>query len=69
VEPSEDLFARHGDVVSRMDEAAVAKLKGHHDQGRVQDILSEMSSKIADIRNPSAFVVRALSDPSRAAGF
>jgi len=63
-DPSDPLV-KYGDLVDRMDEAAVAKLEGHPDKSRVRDILAEMAAKIEDIRNPSAFVVRALNDPGR----
>uniref|UniRef100_A0A7S4Q4P5 Uncharacterized protein n=1 Tax=Alexandrium monilatum TaxID=311494 RepID=A0A7S4Q4P5_9DINO len=62
---SDDPFMKYSHLVSRMDEAAVNRLKGHHDQSRVRDILAEMAAKANDIRNPSAFVMRALNDPKQ----
>jgi len=60
VSSSMNLFEAYPDLMQRMDEAAVSKLLGHPDQNRVMDILAEMEAKQTDIRNPSAFVVRAL---------
>lgn len=55
----------HPELASQLDEAARTKLQGHPDQGRVRDILAEVAAKGSEIRNPSAFIVRALNDPGR----
>lgn len=64
LESTDDPLIKYKEILGQMDEAAVGKLRGHPDQSRVRDILAEMATKILDIRNPSAFVVKALNDPT-----
>eukprot|EP00928_Gymnodinium_smaydae_P001431 TRINITY_DN1052_c1_g1_i3.p1 TRINITY_DN1052_c1_g1~~TRINITY_DN1052_c1_g1_i3.p1 ORF type:complete len:886 (-),score=241.27 TRINITY_DN1052_c1_g1_i3:302-2959(-) len=47
-------------LVATLDNSARARLRDHPDQSRVAALLGEMAQKAGEIRNPSAFISRAL---------